>query len=87
MQPDKPHDDDWDSTPERADEQEDSSPSGERRRAVVAAVDRRIVTEALRQLESIDFDDPDWRVEPLPAFPVNVPEVELEEPVDVEADC
>jgi len=48
---------------------------------------RRIVTEALRQLESIDFDDPDWRVEPLPAFPVNVPEVELEEPVDVEADC
>jgi hypothetical protein len=50
-------------------------------------VDRRIVTEALRQLESIDFDDPDWRVEPLPAFPVNVPEVELEEPVDVEADC
>lgn len=87
MQPDKPHDDAWDDTPDEVNEFEGPAPSSERIGAIAAAVDRRVVNEALRQLESIDFDDPNWRVEPLPAFPVNVPELELEERVDVDLDC
>lgn len=87
MQRDKPQDDGRDKTPDGMSEQGTSPPSSERMGAIATAVDRRILAEALRQLESIDFDDPNWRVEPLPTFPVNVPEVELEEPVDVEMDC
>lgn len=87
MEPDKSQDDGRDNTPDGLSEQENSPPSSERMRVIAAAVDHRILSEALRQLESIDFDDPNWRVEPLPTFPVNVPEVELEEPVDVDMDC
>lgn len=33
---------------------------------VVRSTDRRIRREALRQIDSVDLDDPDDRVEPLP---------------------
>jgi hypothetical protein len=36
--------------------------------SAVVAVDEEIRREALRQLESIDCDDDDWRIEPLPSF-------------------
>ncbi|MDH4279921.1 MAG: hypothetical protein OEW83_17765 [Acidimicrobiia bacterium] len=35
---------------------------------VVTTVDEEIRQEALRQIESIDYDDDDWRIEPLPTF-------------------
>jgi len=35
---------------------------------VVSTVDEEIRREALRQVESIDCDDDDWRIEPLPRF-------------------
>ena len=36
---------------------------------VVTTVEEEIRQEALRQVESIDCDDDDWRIEPLPTFP------------------
>lgn len=35
---------------------------------VVTKVDEEIRQEALRLVESIDCDDDDWRIEPLPTF-------------------
>ena len=35
---------------------------------VVTTVEEEIRQEALRQIESIDCDDDDWRIEPLPTF-------------------
>lgn len=35
---------------------------------VVTTVDEEIRQEALRQIESIDYDDDNWRIEPLPTF-------------------
>jgi len=35
---------------------------------VVTTVDEEIRQEALRQVKSIDCDDDDWRIEPLPTF-------------------
>lgn len=35
---------------------------------VVTTVDEEIREEALRQIESIDCDDDNWRIEPLPTF-------------------
>lgn len=37
-------------------------------RAAARATDDRIRREALRQIESVDLDDDDWRIEPLPEF-------------------
>ena len=36
---------------------------------VVTTVEEEIRREALRQVESIDYDDDHWRIEPLPTFP------------------
>ncbi len=35
---------------------------------VVTAVEEEIRQEALRQVESVDCDDDQWRMEPLPTF-------------------
>ena len=40
--------------------------------SVVDAVDEQIRLEALRQLESINCDDDDWRIDPLPPFDVGI---------------
>lgn len=45
---------------------------------VVRSVDRRIRREAIRQLDSIDLDDDDDRVDPLP--PLTTDEVAEERP-------
>ena len=39
---------------------------------VVRSANRRVHREAIRQLDSIDLDDPDDTVDPLPRFDVNV---------------
>jgi hypothetical protein len=39
--------------------------------SVVTAVDEEIRLETLRQLDSIDSDDDDWRIKPLPTFEVD----------------
>ena len=37
---------------------------------VVSTVNDEVRQEALRQIESIDYDDENWRIEPLPTFSV-----------------
>ncbi|MGB5758777.1 MAG: hypothetical protein WBM50_17835 [Acidimicrobiales bacterium] len=41
-------------------------------RSVPEAVDRRIRLEALRQLDTLNIDDDDCRIEPLPALGVQL---------------
>lgn len=84
MQPDMPQDEG--SNDAYDDESGHSLPAANTTGDVEREVDKRIAREALRQLESIDFDDPNWRIDSLSAFPVNVEEVELEDPVDLDVD-
>jgi len=62
-------------------EQGPASSSGD---AVLTAVDEKINREVLRQLHSIDCDDDDWRIEPLPSFDTATLETEGTDDITIE---